>query len=34
MQLDMEYIDHWTLWLDFKILAQTIPAVIKARGAY
>jgi lipopolysaccharide/colanic/teichoic acid biosynthesis glycosyltransferase len=34
MQLDMEYIDHWTLWLDFKILAQTIPAVIKGRGAY
>ncbi len=34
MQLDMEYIDHWSLWLDFKILAQTIPAVIKGRGAY
>jgi lipopolysaccharide/colanic/teichoic acid biosynthesis glycosyltransferase len=34
MQLDMEYIDHWTLWLDFKILARTIPAVIKGRGAY
>ena len=34
MQLDMEYIDHWSLWLDFKILAQTIPAVIEGKGAY
>jgi exopolysaccharide biosynthesis polyprenyl glycosylphosphotransferase len=34
MQLDMEYIDRWSLWLDFKILAQTIPAVIYGRGAY
>ena len=33
MQLDMEYIDHWTLWLDFKILALTIPVVIRGRGA-
>jgi lipopolysaccharide/colanic/teichoic acid biosynthesis glycosyltransferase len=30
----MEYIDRWSLWLDFKILAQTIPAVIYGRGAY
>ncbi|OGR31444.1 MAG: hypothetical protein A2139_05635 [Desulfobacca sp. RBG_16_60_12] len=34
MQMDMDYIDHWTLWLDFKILARTIPAVIRGRGAY
>jgi lipopolysaccharide/colanic/teichoic acid biosynthesis glycosyltransferase len=33
MQLDMEYIDHWSLALDFKILAQTIPAVLRGRGA-
>ena len=33
MQLDMEYIDHWSLGLDFKILAKTIPAVIKGAGA-
>jgi exopolysaccharide biosynthesis polyprenyl glycosylphosphotransferase len=33
MQLDMEYIDHWSLWLDFKILARTIPAVLNAKGA-
>src|SRR5215831_7855744 len=33
MLLDMQYIDKWSLWLDFKILAQTIPAVIKGVGA-
>jgi exopolysaccharide biosynthesis polyprenyl glycosylphosphotransferase len=33
MELDMEYIDHWSLGLDLKILAKTIPAVIKGAGA-
>jgi len=33
MELDMEYIDSWSIWLDFKILAQTIPAVFKGSGA-
>jgi exopolysaccharide biosynthesis polyprenyl glycosylphosphotransferase len=33
MALDMEYIDRWSLWLDFKILIQTIPAVLKGSGA-
>jgi exopolysaccharide biosynthesis polyprenyl glycosylphosphotransferase len=33
MELDMEYIDQWSLWMDFKILAKTIPAVIKGVGA-
>jgi exopolysaccharide biosynthesis polyprenyl glycosylphosphotransferase len=33
MELDMEYIDQWSLGLDFKILAKTIPAVIKGAGA-
>jgi len=33
MELDMEYIDHWSLWLDFKILAKTIPAVLNRSGA-
>ncbi|NJO98699.1 MAG: sugar transferase [Pleurocapsa sp. CRU_1_2] len=27
-QLDLWYIDHWSLWLDFKILIQTILKVI------
>lgn len=33
IQLDLDYIDHWSLWLDCKILLKTIPAVISARGA-
>ena len=33
MEMDMEYISHWTLWLDFKILLATVSAVMKQRGA-
>jgi exopolysaccharide biosynthesis polyprenyl glycosylphosphotransferase len=33
MELDMQYIDQWSLWMDFKILAKTIPAVLKGSGA-
>jgi exopolysaccharide biosynthesis polyprenyl glycosylphosphotransferase len=33
MELDMEYIDHWSFALDMKILAKTIPAVLKGVGA-
>jgi exopolysaccharide biosynthesis polyprenyl glycosylphosphotransferase len=33
MQLDLQYMDEWSLWLDVKILAQTIPAVLKGSGA-
>ena len=33
MKLDMEYIDHWSLSLDFKILLRTIPRVLTGRGA-
>lgn len=33
MQLDMEYIDGWSLWLDFKILAKTVPVVMRGSGA-
>lgn len=33
MELDMQYIDKWSLWLDIKILAKTIPAVLKGSGA-
>jgi len=31
--LDLQYIDSWSLALDFKILARTIPAVLKGTGA-
>lgn len=33
MELDMRYIDHWSVWLDVKILFQTIPAVFRGSGA-
>ena len=33
MELDMEYIDQWSLGLDLKILFKTIPAVVKRSGA-
>jgi len=33
MELDMTYIDHWSLWLDLKILTQTVPAVLRGSGA-
>ncbi len=29
MQLDLQYIDNWSLWLDFKILLWTLPVVIE-----
>jgi lipopolysaccharide/colanic/teichoic acid biosynthesis glycosyltransferase len=34
MKMDMEYIDNWSLGLDLKILARTIPAVLFTRGAH
>ena len=33
MRLDREYVRNQSLWLDFKILAATIPAVVSGRGA-
>ena len=33
MKLDLQYLDEWSIWLDVKILAQTIPAVMKGSGA-
>jgi lipopolysaccharide/colanic/teichoic acid biosynthesis glycosyltransferase len=33
MELDMQYIDKWSLWLDLKILVQTVPAVLRGTGA-
>jgi exopolysaccharide biosynthesis polyprenyl glycosylphosphotransferase len=32
VKLDLEYIDHWSLRLDMKILFKTIPAVLRGSG--
>lgn len=32
VRLDLEYIDRWSLWLDCKILLQTVPAVLRGTG--
>jgi lipopolysaccharide/colanic/teichoic acid biosynthesis glycosyltransferase len=33
MELDMGYIDNWSLGLDLMILLKTVPAVFKGSGA-
>lgn len=33
VRLDLEYIDNWSLWLDFKILWRTVPVVLSGVGA-
>ena len=33
MRLDLAYIDNWSLGLDLKILAKTVPAVLSGAGA-
>ena len=33
IRLDLDYIDRWSLFLDLRIMARTIPAVISGRGA-
>ena len=34
MKMDLEYIDNWSHWMDFKILLKTIPVVMFGIGAY
>lgn len=33
VEMDLKYIDNWSLWLDVKILARTVPAVLFSKGA-
>ena len=34
VQLDVDYIEHLSLWTDLKILVRTVPAVLSGKGAY
>lgn len=33
VEMDLHYIDNWSLWADFRILLQTVPAVLFGKGA-
>jgi lipopolysaccharide/colanic/teichoic acid biosynthesis glycosyltransferase len=34
VKMDVEYIEKQSLWLDFKLIVLTIPAVLRGKGAY
>ncbi len=34
VKLDIYYIENWSLWLDIRILIETIPAVLKGEATY
>jgi len=34
VKLDLYYAEHWSPWLDIKLILRTIPAVLLGRGAY
>jgi exopolysaccharide biosynthesis polyprenyl glycosylphosphotransferase len=33
-QDDLHYVEHYSLWLDIKIMLMTIPALLKGKGAF
>ena len=33
LELDLQYIDEWDLWVDLKILFKTVPVVLRGSGA-
>ncbi len=34
VKLDLAYIQNWSLWLDMKLILQTIPVLLNSEGAY
>jgi exopolysaccharide biosynthesis polyprenyl glycosylphosphotransferase len=34
VDMDLQYIDNWSPWLDLKILLKTVPAVVLRKGAW
>lgn len=34
VEMDVEYIDNWSLWLDFKIILKTVLVLLKHDDAY
>lgn len=34
VELDTEYIDRWSIWLDFKIMIKTVFSLLQRKGAY
>jgi exopolysaccharide biosynthesis polyprenyl glycosylphosphotransferase len=34
VRLDLHYINHWSLWLDLRILLKTLPVVVQGTGGY
>ncbi|GAI62439.1 unnamed protein product, partial [marine sediment metagenome] len=32
VELELEYIDNWSLWLDIKILLKTVGVVLRGTG--
>jgi lipopolysaccharide/colanic/teichoic acid biosynthesis glycosyltransferase len=32
LELDVWYVDHWSLWLDLKILLKTVVSLIRTEG--
>ncbi len=33
VEMDLRYIDNWSLWLDCQIILKTVPAVLFGKGA-
>lgn len=34
IKLDIFYVEHWSLWLDIKILVRTVGTILRRKGAY